>query len=654
MSDPLPTGKDEASNVRRFVAFVGIFIILLSQFLVFSEPLVTGGLFPPFTWLAVLGVVILVASQLIRPTPFVQKLSETRFFSERVFWIQVSILLSVLTASATTFFMTHTRVNYIPVVTIWLLSAVCYLYSFRSTMNYSRSITDWLKANRVEILSVVVVMFFAAAVRLYQLGDIPRVLDGDEGSVGLFAQATSVAPLTNPFALWENFGALYLQFINLSLKFFGITPFGLRLMPAIGGILAIPAVYLLARRIGGQRIALIAAIILAFSHSHIHFSRIVSVAYIQGTWLAPLEVYFLLSGLQKRESWRTAVGGIILAMHFSVYLTSQVIAGIILVFMLIAILFYRKWFMPRVPQALAFWGGFLIMILPSAVYIFGNPEQFLNRLTQAGTFQSGYLDMVMASTGQSAVQVLFGRVVNAFLSLIYYPALDFYGSPAPMMSMISSVMFLTGMGLALWRLRDPAFLLLNGYFWGATVSIGVFATPPSADSYRMLMALPAAIIMASLGLDMVMELIGLGWKNMRTAYTFAVSSVLVSLLIFNLWTYYADFAGQCRFAENIVGRFASYLGRQVSEIESEQRIYLLSDNEFRHGTHASAYFLSRSRPVINFPDPVDTLTPISGETIIAPPSRIEELEAWADANPGGSLHYEYDCDTNILLMYRVP
>ena len=160
--------------------------------------------------------------------------------------------------------------------------------------------------------------------------------------------------------------------------------------------------------------------------------------------------------------------------------------------------------------------------------------------------------------------------------------------------------------------------------------------------------------MASLGLDMVMELIGLGWKNMRTAYTFAVSSILVSLLIFNLWTYYADFAGQCRFAENIIGRFASYLGRQVSEIESEQRIYLLSDNEFRHGTHASTYFLSRSRPVINFPDPVDTLTPISVETIIAPPSRIEELEAWADANPGGHIHYEYDCDTNILLMYRVP
>lgn len=653
MSEQLPAGGGDVAKIRRLVAFFGIFLLLLSQFLIFSRPLVEGGV-PPYTWLGILGVVILIASQVIRPTPFLQSLSTKYFFSGRVFWILVAVLLSMLTAGASTFFMEYTRVNYIPVVTIWLLSAVCYLYAFANFSFDAQAVWDWLKANRTEILSVLVVTAFAAAARFYLLGEIPRVLDGDEGSVGLFAQATVRTPLTNPFALWENFGALYLQLINLSLKFFGIGPFGLRLMPAIGGVLAIPAVYLMARRFGGQRIALIAATILAFSHSHIHFSRIVSVAYIQGTWLAPLEIYLLLSGLQKRESWRTALAGIILAVHFSVYLTAQVIAGVLFIFMLIALLFYRRWFMPRTRQALTFWGGFLVTILPSAVYIFRYPEQFLNRLTQSGTFQSGYLEVVMANTGQSAAQILFGRVVNAFLSLIYYPALDFYGSPAPMMSMISSVMFLTGLGLALWRLRDPAYLLLNGYFWGATVSIGVFATPPSADSYRMLMALPAAITMAALGLDLILELIGLGWKQMRTAYVFAVSAILASLLVFNLWTYYADFAGQCRFAENTIGRFASYLGRQVSQIDSEQRIYLLSDNEFQHGTHASTYFLSRHRPVINFPDPVDALTPISGETIIAPPSRIEELEAWVDAHPGGQLHYEYDCDTTILFMYQVP
>ena len=48
------------------------------------------------------------------------------------------------------------------------------------------------------------------------------------------------------------------------------------------------------------------------------------------------------------------------------------------------------------------------------------------------------------------------------------------------------------------------------------------------------------------------------------------------------------------------------------------------------------------------------LAPVSGETIIASPERIPELEEWARAHPGGLLQYQYDCATTILLSYRVP
>lgn len=166
----------------------------------------------------------------------------------------------------------------------------------------------------------------------------------------------------------------------------------------------------------------------------------------------------------------------------------------------------------------------------------------------------------MQITGQSVVEILFGRVTHAFLSLIYYPAFDFYGSPAPMLSMISTVIFLAGLGIVLWRLKHPAYLLLNGYFWAATVAIGIFAIPPSADSYRMLMALPAAMIMAAIGLEEILEMLGITWENKRYAYTVSVCIVFVSLIVFNLWTYYFDFAGRCRFASNTEGRFASYFG----------------------------------------------------------------------------------------------
>ena len=223
-----------------------------------------------------------------------------------------------------------------------------------------------------------------------------------------------------------------------------------------------------------------------------------------------------------------------------------------------------------------------------------------------------------------------------------------------MMSFLSSVMFLAGLGIALWRLRQPSYLLLNGYLWGATVAIGVFATPPSADSYRMLMVLPAAMTLAALGLDQILEFIGVGWGEARNGYRFSVAAVLASLVVFNLWTYFADFAGKCRFAESQAGRFASYLGWELSRIDSESEVFLLSDDFFSHGTHASTFFLSQSRRVTNFPDPIDMIDAVSGEIIIAPPSRIEELRLWARAHPGGQLHYEYDCDTLMLMSYRLP
>ena len=647
---------EAVSKVRRLFGFVGIYILLISQFLVFSKEIQEVDVLPPYTWLAIMGVVILVLSQMIPPSLFWQKISVWPIFKERVFWIFAGTSFSALAMMATFFFRVYSRVNYIPVITVWLIGAICYVYAFKHSIPLTDfpAVKDWFMQNLNEILAVLLVTLLAFAIRFYRLGEIPRVLDGDEGAVGLAAQQTIRDMLRNPFALWDNFGSLYLQLINFSLKVFGVNAFALRFLPALGGVLAVPAIYLLGRSIGGHRIGLVAAFLIATSHSHMHFSRIASVAYIHGTWLGPLEIYLLYSGLVKRQTWRTALGGVILAVHFSVYLTAQVLAALVWVYMLILLLFYRPWFKQRLAQAGAFWGGFLIMILPMAFFIFNNPNEFFNRLSKDGTFQSGWLETTMQVTGQSAVELLAGRVLHTFLSLIYYPARDFYGSSTPMLSMISTVMFLAGLGITLWRLKDPGYLLLNGYFWAATVSIGLFALPPSADSYRMLMALPAAMIMAATGLEYVLKIFGLDWESRRSAYVFSVSAVLTSLLIFNLWTYYADFAGQCKFAENLAGRFASYLGKELAELSSEQQVYLLSDAEFIHGTHPSTYFLSESRIVDNFPDPIENLNPISGETIIAPPSRIEELEAWAHAHPGGALHYKYDCDNTIMLTYQVP
>jgi hypothetical protein len=121
-----------------------------------------------------------------------------------------------------------------------------------------------------------------------------------------------------------------------------------------------------------------------------------------------------------------------------------------------------------------------------------------------------------------------------------------------------------------------------------------------------------------------------------------------------VWTYYIDFLGRCRFGGDIQTRFASYLGNYVHKAQSEEDIYLLSNDIFRYGTHSSVDFLTQKHPIINLPDPIVSQTFISGEIIISSPSRMDELRAWVREHPGGQLHVEYDCERPMLMAYQIP
>jgi 4-amino-4-deoxy-L-arabinose transferase-like glycosyltransferase len=434
----------------------------------------------------------------------------------------------------------------------------------------------------------------------------------------------------------------------------GQTAFALRLLPAISGTLAIPALYLLARQITGPRIALIAAALLAFSHSHLNFSRTAAVGYIHDTWIVPLVLFLLLSGLEKRQSWRTALAGILLGFQLSIYLTAQIFIPLVFIFCLFILIFFRKGYPQALRNLLSLWGGLLVVAIPSMLYAINHPAEFFNRLNVDGTLQSGWLALKMAETGQMAIQILAERVRHAFFSLIYYPAIDFYNSPVPLVSIVTASLFLLGLGISLWKTRSSGYLLLNGYFWGCTLAVGIFAIPESADSYRMIMTLPAVMLFASIGLHQVLSALNLGWAQSHKGYILVTGFLMVNLLFFNVWEYRVDFAGRCRYGGDQQTRFASYLGTYLQTVRRETTVYLLSDDIFRYGTHASAEFLGMRKAVINVVDPVDSIAVISGDVIIASPNRIDELAAWARQHPGGELKYTYDCELEIMESYQVP
>jgi len=345
----------------------------------------------------------------------------------------------------------------------------------------------------------------------------------------------------------------------------------------------------------------------------------------------------------------------LLAFHYCVYLDAQIVTALLVVYMLIAFVFLRSWIKPALRQVAVFWGGFAILFLPELAFIIEHPGDFFNRITKDGMFQTSWLPTEMANTGNSVYEILAQRVVHTFLSMIYYPAFDFYGATVPVLSLISAVLFLLGLGILLWKIRSPGFLLLNGQFWSGILAIALFSLPASADSYRVLIVLPTAFIMMAVALDYILDMLGVGWAQERGVYMAVAAMVLASLLIFNLWSYYVDFAGQCRYgSDDGPTRFASYLGNYARSVDMGDEIYLLSDNIYRVGTHQSVAFLSRNRAITNFTDSMDKLPFKSGEVVVADPNRIAELQAWAEAHPDGKVHTEYDCGNLMLYSFQFP
>lgn len=532
-------------------------------------------------------------------------------------------------------------------------------------------VREWWQTYRREILVIAVITAVGAFLRLYQLGIIPDTIDGDEGWTGLAALKLFPAVgyiYNNPFSFFEGFGRIHLRLISDAIYIFGQNKLGLRLIPALGGIASIPAVYLFARRLFNVRTATLAAILLALSHAQIHFSRISSVGYIQANWFAPLELYFFLSGLEQRSRTRLVIGGLLLGLHFNFYLSAQILIPLLIIFLLLATIIRPKagaadgntTAHPPLPirdnlRNLGWWFiSILIVALPSVVWAILHPNDFGARWAKEGIVQSGWLESTIALTGKSVPQVLLERFVHACKAIFILPIQDFYWAPVPLLTFITAVLFVVGVFLAFRRTRDPHFLLLNGWFWSGVVAVSVLVIPASADSYRLLMVLPAMCILAALGWSYLISLAerlgGVDWRSIV-----ALSAVLAGLIvILNLKVYFLDVNQECgSFGANPVDRSLSLAGDFLFSQKPFDQAYWLGDQSLFYGQQPSTDYLSQSAPVMNYPDPFTGVDGHGWLLFIIIPSRQSELEAVRAFAPGGTLTRISNCDTLSFIAYNV-
>jgi len=536
-----------------------------------------------------------------------------------------------------------------------------------------QSLREWWRDYRLEIIVVLLMTLAAGALRFYKLDSIPNIIEGDEGWTGLAAlKKLPIHPFyyNNPFAFLQGFGQPYLDLFAAAIDFFGQNKLGLRFIPALGGTLAIPATYIFARRLLGVRNATIAALLLMVSHAHIHFSRTAAMGYQQSTWLIPLELYCLLKGLEERNRNWMVMSGLLLGLHFNVYFSAQVIIPMIFVFLgMVAFIpppqvtvTVGEKVITRHPLPLRenlhhlpwFLGSILVLAFPALVWAFNHPAEFSARWAMEGSIQSGWLMQEVVLTGKPIFLILWERFAHVCLSIFILPFKDFYWAPAPVLDMITGALFVIGAFLALRRTRDPKILLLNGWFWSGVVAIGLFAIPVAADSYRLMMVLPALCILAALGWA---HLTSLAERMAKTKWRMIVAwSVILVVLIaaLNLKIYFIDFGRSCLYGgEDPSKRMASLMGDYLREQMPFEQVYLLRDEKFSYGAHLSIDYLSGPIPtIINLGQPFVGPDAHGSVIFLIVPSRLQEQVAVRNFAPGGQMIRIGDCGKLMFLAYR--
>jgi 4-amino-4-deoxy-L-arabinose transferase-like glycosyltransferase len=290
---------------------------------------------------------------------------------------------------------------------------------------------------RTHYLWLVLILLLAAGLRLWQLGEMPPGFYHDEAYNGLDALSlvqgkqfpqfyegwelyyldahgeNPPPPTRRPVFFEGNYGRepLHIYLMALSIRLFGPTPFAVRLVPALAGVLAVFTTYLAAATlfprktptpnyqlstINYQLIPLLAAFFLAISYPAIHFSRF-GIRPMLFLPVATLAIYFFWRGIDEERPERVwlwfALAGFLVGLGLYTYASARL-------FPLLFIAFAPFWLWAagrarwrRHLLSLSLMGGVaFITALPLLLFFWRYPYYFIFRAAYVAQHGAGVVE----------------------------------------------------------------------------------------------------------------------------------------------------------------------------------------------------------------------------------------------------------------------
>lgn len=393
-----------------------------------------------------------------------------------------------------------------PLITLplWLIAILITTYALWQPLHS-------IEAGAYAIRPYIPIALFLAALlpRAIALTSHPFILNGSEASIGLDALNVARGNLTNPFATaWLTNPTLPAFILALPVRLLGASVLSVRLLSPLVGAATVVATYAIGRRLWNERVGLVAAVLLAGSHYHLHFSRLG----LTNVWdplltLLALGLIALAWERQHRLGWLLA--GTAVGFNAYFYTSSHLLPLLLLPLLLLAGWHDRAGLWRQKGHMLAAALLALVIALPQMVYYNNNWSIFMERATVLGILdgQSGWLAQEAARTGQSQTAVFAHQFWQAALG--YTATLDTSPSYRPMVPLIGfvpSVLLVVGVITAVFHFRQLRHQLL--LIWVAVTILfagAMLESPPNA--HRLLIAVPALMLLTAVGLNQLLTLL---------------------------------------------------------------------------------------------------------------------------------------------------
>lgn len=545
--------------------------------------------------------------------------------------------------------------SYWDVLILWVISFMVYAAAFVRIPRID--LQAWFRTNRYEVITVSGLTLIAGLLRFVALGRVPNIISGDEGVLGTLAVQALNGELNNMMSTVYGNSSVFLFIMAGLMKLFGINTTTLRFLSAFSGMLTVPVVYLLARRLFNARVALVAASIITVSHFHLHFSRVIVATSIQDALFATLTFYLFLTGLEQRSSTRLALSGLIIGFELYIYMGARLVIVLLPIYVIALWITNRHLVKDNLGNLMIFTGALLVISAPMILWAIDHTDEFMARANQLGVIQSGWLANEAAATGKSQLSIFLDLFRQAFLTVNYYPSYAFHFSELPMLDFVTGAVFILGLAYSLYRVRDHRHLLLNGWFWSGVLVGGAMVVIPNKSAYRIMMILPVVSIFIAVAWDKLMEFGSRALPENQIVRIVPTALFIALFSILNLKAYIVDYAPTCDY-EGANTRLASYIGSYIGDLGQDYEPYLLTAPREIYGVYRSIDFLSGNIKLIDIKEPLTgppTFINAHRQAVFFfTPQREGELGYVRDHIPGGEIDRIFDCEELMMIVYVTP